>query len=72
MLQTVRLWQGSNDGNYNCKHILKDHNAEVIGFSHMYTWTHISDRSLTFQILLQWPILDIVSATLFTLFRNDL
>ncbi|XP_027363336.1 pre-mRNA-processing factor 19-like isoform X3 [Abrus precatorius] len=27
--KTVRLWQGSDDGNYNCKHILKDHTAEV-------------------------------------------
>lgn len=29
MLQTVRLWQGSDDGNYNCRHILRDHTAEV-------------------------------------------
>ncbi|KAK7393649.1 hypothetical protein VNO78_22209 [Psophocarpus tetragonolobus] len=27
--KTVRLWQGSDDGNYNCRHILKDHAAEV-------------------------------------------
>ncbi|KAF7837423.1 Pre-mRNA-processing factor 19 [Senna tora] len=27
--KTVRLWQGSDDGNYNCRHILKDHTAEV-------------------------------------------
>ncbi|KAK7279190.1 hypothetical protein RJT34_24236 [Clitoria ternatea] len=27
--KTVRLWQISDDGNYNCKHILKDHTAEV-------------------------------------------
>ncbi|KAL8161947.1 hypothetical protein V2J09_013436 [Rumex salicifolius] len=26
---TVRLWQGSEDGNYECKHILKDHQKEV-------------------------------------------
>ncbi|KAL2325924.1 hypothetical protein Fmac_024982 [Flemingia macrophylla] len=26
--KTVRLWQGSDDGNYNCRHILKDHTAE--------------------------------------------
>ncbi|KAG5049238.1 hypothetical protein JHK85_010341 [Glycine max] len=24
----VCLWQGSDDGNYNCRHILKDHSAE--------------------------------------------
>ncbi|OVA02324.1 WD40 repeat [Macleaya cordata] len=27
--KTVRVWQGSEDGNYNCRHILKDHSAEV-------------------------------------------
>ncbi|XP_057742767.1 pre-mRNA-processing factor 19-like [Arachis stenosperma] len=27
--KTVRVWQGSEDGNYNCKHILRDHTAEV-------------------------------------------
>ncbi|KAI3868846.1 hypothetical protein MKW92_030223, partial [Papaver armeniacum] len=26
---TVRVWQGSEDGNYNCRHVLKDHTAEV-------------------------------------------
>ncbi|KAG6766265.1 hypothetical protein POTOM_030337 [Populus tomentosa] len=26
---TVRVWQGSEDGNYDCRHILKDHTAEV-------------------------------------------
>ncbi|CAK7327314.1 unnamed protein product [Dovyalis caffra] len=27
--ETVRVWQGSEDGNYDCRHILKDHTAEV-------------------------------------------
>ncbi|KDP33313.1 hypothetical protein JCGZ_12862 [Jatropha curcas] len=27
--KTVRVWQGSEDGNYECRHILKDHTAEV-------------------------------------------
>ncbi|KAJ4722792.1 pre-mRNA-processing factor 19-like [Melia azedarach] len=27
--KTVRLWQGSEDGNYDCRHILRDHTAEV-------------------------------------------
>lgn len=27
--KTVRVWQGTDDGNYNCRHILKDHTAEV-------------------------------------------
>ncbi|KAL3828293.1 hypothetical protein ACJIZ3_017095 [Penstemon smallii] len=27
--KTVRLWRGSEDGNYDCKQILKDHTAEV-------------------------------------------
>ncbi|XP_056169066.1 clustered mitochondria protein homolog [Syzygium oleosum] len=29
-LQTVRVWQGSEDGSYNCRHVLKDHTAEVL------------------------------------------
>ncbi|KAK7289674.1 hypothetical protein RIF29_03498 [Crotalaria pallida] len=28
--KTVRLWQGSDDGSYNCRHILRDHTAEVL------------------------------------------
>ncbi|KAF5950692.1 hypothetical protein HYC85_012685 [Camellia sinensis] len=27
--KTVRLWQGSENGNFDCRHILKDHTAEV-------------------------------------------
>lgn len=27
--QTVRLWQGSEDGNYDCKQVLREHTAEV-------------------------------------------
>ncbi|KAL3648737.1 Pre-mRNA-processing factor 19 1 [Castilleja foliolosa] len=27
--KTVRLWQGSDDGSFECKHILKDHTAGV-------------------------------------------
>ncbi|KAL2530275.1 Pre-mRNA-proCES [Forsythia ovata] len=27
--KTVRVWKGSEDGNYECSHILKDHTAEV-------------------------------------------
>lgn len=27
--KTVRVWQGTDDGNFNCRHILKDHTAEV-------------------------------------------
>lgn len=27
--KTVRIWQGSDEGNYNCNHVLRDHNAEV-------------------------------------------
>jgi hypothetical protein len=29
MLQTVRIWQQSEDGNYSCIRTLKDHTAEV-------------------------------------------
>lgn len=27
--KTVRVWQADKDGNYDCKHVLKDHTAEV-------------------------------------------
>lgn len=27
--KTVRIWQGNEDNNYDCRHILKDHTAEV-------------------------------------------
>ncbi|XP_057547020.1 pre-mRNA-processing factor 19-like [Amaranthus tricolor] len=27
--KTVRLWQGSEHGNYGCRHVLRDHTAEV-------------------------------------------
>uniref|UniRef100_A0A0C9S5X1 Pre-mRNA-processing factor 19 n=1 Tax=Wollemia nobilis TaxID=56998 RepID=A0A0C9S5X1_9CONI len=27
--KTVRIWQGNEDGSYDCRHILKDHIAEV-------------------------------------------
>ncbi|XVE65769.1 hypothetical protein DITRI_Ditri08aG0026200 [Diplodiscus trichospermus] len=27
--KTVRIWQGSEDGKYDCRHVLKDHTAEV-------------------------------------------
>jgi|UniRef100_A0ACD5TUC9 pre-mRNA-processing factor 19 len=27
--KTVRIWQGSKDGSYSCRHTLKDHGAEV-------------------------------------------
>lgn len=29
LFQTVRLWQASENGKYDCRHILKDHAAEV-------------------------------------------
>ncbi|XP_042395488.1 pre-mRNA-processing factor 19-like isoform X1 [Zingiber officinale] len=27
--KTVRIWRGSEDGNYDCRHVLRDHTAEV-------------------------------------------
>lgn len=29
LLQTVRIWKGSEEGSYDCRHILKDHTTEV-------------------------------------------
>lgn len=42
VLQTVRLWQSSENGNYDCKHILKDHTAEVTMFWNPY-WSYFSN-----------------------------
>lgn len=44
VLQTVRLWQSSENGNYDCKHILKDHTAEVTMFWNPY-WSYFSNMS---------------------------
>lgn len=38
-MQTVRVWQGSENGNYDCRHVLKDHTAEV---NMMSTSVHIT------------------------------
>eukprot|EP01018_Ginkgo_biloba_P003556 Gb_29380 [translate_table: standard] len=27
--KTVRIWQGTEGGNYNCRHVLQNHTAEV-------------------------------------------
>ncbi|URE40297.1 Prp19/Pso4-like [Musa troglodytarum] len=27
--KTVRVWQGTEDGNYDCQHVMRDHTAEV-------------------------------------------
>jgi len=50
MLQTVRVWQGSEDGNYDCRHILKDHTAEVIAFQPTLVLFH--NQRLIFSLIL--------------------
>ncbi|OVA10375.1 WD40 repeat [Macleaya cordata] len=53
--KTVRVWQGSEDGNYNCRHILKDHMAEVqavtIHATHNYFVTASLDNTWCFYDL---------------------
>ena len=39
LFQTVRLWQGSEDGNYECRHIMKDHDAELNLVLSYSTWS---------------------------------
>lgn len=63
MLQTVRIWQGSDEGNYNCNHVLRDHNAEVNRFKITSKRSHTS-HGLTSHVLKLWPILVTKFATL--------
>lgn len=46
-MQTVRIWQGSNDGNYNCHHTLKDHKAEVNVYLMYVSLPYLSTNGLT-------------------------
>lgn len=55
-LQTVRVWQGSENGNYDCRHILKDHTAEVIDL--IYANENIS--SLLLLVILIVPLITLV------------
>ncbi|KAJ4968616.1 hypothetical protein NE237_015317 [Protea cynaroides] len=53
--KTVRVWQGSENGNYNCRHILKDHTAEVqavtVHATHSYFVTASLDNTWCFYDL---------------------
>ncbi|MQM02086.1 hypothetical protein Taro_034852 [Colocasia esculenta] len=42
--KTVRIWQGANDSNYNCLHILKDHTAEVSFFVVQAVTVHATNK----------------------------
>ncbi|XP_039157118.1 pre-mRNA-processing factor 19 homolog 1 isoform X1 [Eucalyptus grandis] len=44
--KTVRIWQGSEDGSYNCRHILKDHTAEVQAITVHATNNYFATASL--------------------------
>ncbi|KAG6556848.1 hypothetical protein Mapa_001795 [Marchantia paleacea] len=53
--KTVRIWQGQDDGSYNCKHVLKDHSAEVravtLHATHNYFVTASLDKTWGFYDL---------------------
>jgi pre-mRNA-processing factor 19 len=53
--KTVRIWQGKEDGSYECKHILKDHTAEVravtVHATQNYFVTASSDKTWAFYDL---------------------
>ncbi|KAL3686766.1 hypothetical protein R1sor_013075 [Riccia sorocarpa] len=53
--KTVRIWQGQEDGSYNCKHVLKDHTAEVravtLHATHNYFVTASLDKTWGFYDL---------------------
>ncbi|KAL0305240.1 UNVERIFIED_CONTAM: Pre-processing protein [Sesamum angustifolium] len=39
--KTVRVWRGSEDGNYECRHVLKDHTAEVVHLCANYEFVSV-------------------------------
>lgn len=53
--KTVRVWQGKEDGVYECKHTLRDHSGEVravtVHATHNYFVTASSDQSWCFYDL---------------------
>ncbi|WOL09945.1 pre-mRNA-processing factor 19 [Canna indica] len=53
--KTVRIWQGTEDGNYDCRHVLKDHTAEVqavtVHATHKYFVTASMDDTWCFYDL---------------------
>ncbi|KAK8966263.1 U-box domain-containing protein 72 [Platanthera guangdongensis] len=53
--KTVRVWQGMDDGNYSCRHILNDHTADVqavtIHATHKYFVTASLDNTWCFYDL---------------------
>ncbi|XP_020599471.1 pre-mRNA-processing factor 19-like [Phalaenopsis equestris] len=60
--KTVRVWQGTDDGNYSCKHVLKDHTSDVqsvtIHATHKYCVTASLDNT--------WCFYDLASGTCLT------
>ncbi|PKA55056.1 U-box domain-containing protein 72 [Apostasia shenzhenica] len=60
--KTVRVWQGTNDGNYNCSHILKDHAADVQAVTVHATNKYIVTASLDNT----WCFYDLSSGTCLT------
>ncbi|KAF2285546.1 hypothetical protein GH714_005414 [Hevea brasiliensis] len=65
--KTVRIWQGSEDGNYDCRHILKDHTAEVnavtVHATNVYFVTASLDNTWCFYDLSSGSCLTQVSDT---------
>ncbi|XVF66405.1 hypothetical protein PTKIN_Ptkin10aG0032900 [Pterospermum kingtungense] len=60
--KTVRIWQGSEDGNYDCRHILKDHTAEV----HAVTVHATNNYFVTASLDKTWCFYDLSSGLCLT------
>ncbi|KAH9626443.1 hypothetical protein KSS87_004945 [Heliosperma pusillum] len=60
--KTVRLWQGLDDGTYDCRHILKDHTAEVQAVTVHATNKYFVTASLDSS----WCFYDIASGRCFS------
>lgn len=60
--KTVRVWQGSEDGNYNCRHVLKDHIAEVQAVTVHATNNYVVSASLDST----WCFYDLTSGSCLT------
>ncbi|KAG0488444.1 hypothetical protein HPP92_007255, partial [Vanilla planifolia] len=60
--KTIRVWQGTEDGNYSCAHVLKDHTADVQAVTVHATNKYFVTASLDNT----WCFYDIASGTCLT------
>ncbi|TVU18463.1 hypothetical protein EJB05_34565 [Eragrostis curvula] len=64
--KTVCIWQGNQDGNYSCKHTLKDHTAEVEAVTVHPTQAYLVSASMDKS----WRFYDILTGSCLTQVRE--